>query len=808
MFRNHLLIAWRNIKKYPFYSLINILGLALGLTAFLFIHLYIQHERSYDRYHPLAERTYRIDGEGQLGQQHITSVECGAPVGPTALADFAEVAAFCRFRTTGSAIVSHEKRVFKENDILFADSTVFQVFGINLLAGDPVTALTTPNTLVISEAISQKYFGLTDPIGQSLTLDNDTQYTVSGVMDPMPDNTHFNANILLSFCTSEESRGPYWGNMNMHTYLVLQEGVDADAFALKMNDHFIENYFGPEVEQYVNMPWDEFVASGNGYEFSLFPITDIHLYSNKEGELATNGNASYVSLFSLIGFFILLLACINFTNLATARSAVRAKEVGVRKAIGARRRNLVSQFLSESLLVSGLALVVAAIAIVLSLSSFNQLTGKAFTFTDVFDWQWLSIAVSVGLITAVVAGAYPAFSLARLQTVQVLKQQSKSGKRARPYLRNALVVFQFVVTVFLICSTLVVQRQLKFIQDKQLGYEREQVLIVDDAYALGDQLSVFKEQALALPAVESATVTGFLPTPSYRSNSSFFVGNEAKMSNAVMTGYWQVDHDYLSTMGMTIVAGRDFSRDIQTDSQTIVINEALAAFFPGDPIGQELSQFGDDGNTLESYKVIGVVKNFNFESLRQTITPLTLMLGDSRGFVTLRSTTTQLPELIATLQKQWSVLAPGQPFSYAFLNERFDQLYRSEQQLSSVMNTFTYIALFIACIGLLGLSTFIAQTRAKEVSIRKVLGASVPNLVGLLSKDFMATVVLALLVAIPIAWWAMQQWLANFAYRTELNVSLFLIAAGVALLTALATVGVQSLRSAIANPIKNLRSEE
>jgi putative ABC transport system permease protein len=805
MFRNHLILAWRNLKKYKFYTLVNVLGLTLGLTAFIYIFLYVDNEISYDQQHPFSERTFRVDAAGRLGDQTILTAQTGSPVGPTLQADFPEVSAFCRFRARGSYLMKYEDRHFNEQEIIFVDSTVFQFFGIELLQGDPQKALASPNSLVLSQDMAQKYFGLDDPIGKPLLLDNEFNYTVTGVMEEIPANTHFNFDFLASLSSLEESRENQWGNMNFQTYVILHEGTDPEVFSKKMSDYLVSNYFAPEVEQYIGMPWSEFLATGNAFDFMLFPVKDIHLHSAKDGELGVNGDIKYVWIFSIIGLFILLIACINFMNLSTARSAIRAREVGVRKVVGATPKDLIRQFMGESFLVSFLSLLLATILVVVFLNQFNTLAEKSFSYGDLLSVKYFLLAGVLTLITGILAGSYPALFLSRFKTINILKGSTSEG-RTKPYLRNTLVVFQFLITVFLICSTLVVYKQLNFIQNKKLGYEREQLLMVDYAYALGDNIPAFKARMLSQDAVENATVSGFLPVPSSRNRSSFFVGEKAEMGNTVLTNNWRVDFDYIETMGMELVQGRDFSTQFVTDSQAIVINETLAAYYEGEAVGQKLSRF-DEENKLIAYNIIGVVKDFNYENLRQRIEPLALFIGRSTSIITMRLKTDNLPAFIKTLESTWQEMAPGQPFSYSFMDEDFDKMYNAERRIGSIIGTFAFLAIFIACIGLVGLSTFIAQQRSKEISIRKVLGASTSGLVHLLSKDFVKLVIYALLIAVPLSWWAMTKWLESFAYRIDLDIGIFLLAAVIAMIIALLTVSFQSIRAAIANPVDSLRGE-
>lgn len=806
MFKNHLTIAWRNLTKFKFYSFVNIAGLAFGLAAFLFILLYVKDELSYDLHHPHAKQTYRVDAYGKIGDQIIFTANSGSPVAPTMKSDFPEVEAFCRFRDRGDFLVKYENRHYKEENVLFADSTIFQVFAINMLQGDPDKALTQPNTLILTQEMAEKYFGIGDPMGKSLILDNKQEYKVTGVVEQMPTNTHFQFDFLLSMSTIEESRNNEWGSMNFNAYVILQKGLDIPAFEKKMNEYLVTKYFAPEVEKYIGMPWSEFLKGGNAFEYSLFPLTDIHLHSDKEGDLMANSDIKYIWIFSIIGLFILLIACINFMNMSTARSAIRAKEIGVRKVIGALRQDLVGQFLSESLLVSLFALVLAWAIVSLTLPFFNDLAEKSFTSGQITTPIFIVISIGLAILTGLMAGTYPAVFLSGFQPVKVLKGVFKVNN-AKPHFRNGLVVFQFLITAFLICGTLVVYQQMNYIQNKKLGYDREQLVMLADAYALGEKDKAFKDKMVSLPEVASATLSSFLPVPSSNNNSTYFIGNKPDMNKAVLINNWRVDHDYVKTMGMEIVKGRDFSVDVDTDSQAIVINERMANYFEGDPIGQVISNFGDNEEEIEIYPIIGVVKDFNYESLRQNISPLAFFIGNSRGYLTMRVNTPDIPGFINTLQANWEEMAPGQPFSYSFMDERFDRMYRAERRIGNIIGTFAFLAILIACIGLVGLSTFIAQQRTKEIGVRKVLGATTSGIVGLLAKDFLKLVGLALVFAVPLSWWAMNKWLQGFAYRIEMGWGVFAVAAIVALVIAFLTVSFQSVRAALANPVKSLRSE-
>lgn len=805
MWKNHLKIAWRNLKKSKLYTAINIFGLSSGLIAFLFILLYVQDELSYDSYNAFSDRLYRVDFQGRLGEQEINSAQNAAPLGPALKEIYPEVEGFMRFRSHGSFLVKYQNRNHKEDRISFVDSTFFTLFNIPLLKGQPTEALKAPYSVVLTQAMAQKYFGIEDPIGKQLILDNGDAFEVTGVMEEIPHNTHFQYDFLLSMSTSEESRNQQWGSFNFNVYVLLQKGADRTAFQDKIQDVLIDN-FGKEVEQYVGLSWEEFIAAGNQGQYSLTAVEEIHLHSNLEGEMGPNGNIAYVWIFSIIGLFILFIACINFMNLSTASASTRAKEVGVRKVVGAARGSLIQQFLSESLLISVLSGALAMVGIWFLLPYFNELAGKDLPGLIIQNSGFIVLAAFISVGVGILAGSYPAFFLSAYQPIKVLKGQVERGQ-SKSWLRSGLIVFQFLITTTLIIGALVVYRQLEFVQNKQLGFDKDQVLIVNDAYALGDNIGAFKERLVQNPAVEHVSVTGYLPVPSYRNSTSFFKGNSPVPENAILMNNWYIDQEYIPTFEMEMVEGRAFSTAFPSDSSAVIINEKAAEFWQGeDPVGKQVSQY-DNQDRLVTHTIVGVIKNFHYESLRSRIQPLALFLGESRGAVSMRLQTDDMAGFISFLEKGWNELAPGQPFAYDFLDESFDQMYRAEQRVGRIISTFTILAIFIACIGLFGLATFAAKQRTKEIGIRKVLGASLSGLVGLLAKDFLGLVVISLVAAIPIAWYGMNKWLQNFAYSTSLDWWIFAVAGLSAIAIAFMTVSFQSLRAALANPVKSLRSE-
>lgn len=808
MLRNYFKIALRNLRKHVGFTAINIFGLAVGLACCLLITLYVVDELSYDRFHAKADRIFRINTDVKFGGNDMKMAVSPDPVGPTLKQDYPQVEHFVRLHERGTWLVKQAGAAtnLRENNITFADSTLFDVFTLPLVSGDPKRALTSPNTVVISESAAKRHFGSQDAMGKTLIFDNDKTFKVTGVMRDMPTNSHFRSDFFLTMLNDEYPWGQWLSN-NHYSYVVLREGVDYKQFE-KNFDAVIEKYVGPQALQAIGSTMDQFRKAGNRYQFWLMPITDIHLHSKQQIEFSPAGDIQYVYIFSAVALFILLIACINFMNLATARSANRAKEVGVRKVLGSERQQLIGQFMSESVLMTVLAMVLALIIVAAAIPFFNTVAAKELSIQSLLSPYLVPILVVLPIVVGLLAGSYPALFLSSFKPISVLKGKINVSLK-NVSLRSGLVVFQFMMSVILIVGTIIVYRQITYIQNKNLGFKRDQILTINDVYALGKQTETFKQEVLRLPGVMSGSVSGFLPTPSNRSDNSFFPEGQVDQRNAVNMQAWGVDHDYVKTLGMQIVQGRDFSREFGADSSAVILNETAAKLFGGkDILGKRIMSFDDP--TLKSFKtytVIGVVKNFHFESLRRNISALGLVLEPSSGAASFRLSSTDLPAVISQIESKWKQLAPGQPFNYAFMEEAFDNMYRAEQRVGTIALTFAGLAILIACLGLFGLAAFMAEQRTKEIGVRKVLGASVFSIVGLLSKDFLKLVLIAILIASPIAWYAMSQWLKDFAYKIDIEWWVFALAGVLATLVALLTVSFQSVKAALMDPVKSLRAE-
>lgn len=805
MYQNYLKVAFRNLFRNKFYSLLNISGLAIGIACCILIMLFVTDELSYDKHFEKAERTYRLTMSGALNGSAFDLAVVGPSVGQAMLNDYPEIIEFGRFRGSGSPFIRYGENIFKEEKFVWADHSILDIFDMDLVLGNPETALKDPKSLVMSETAAKKYFGNEDPIGKAIEFRSSKDYKVTGVFKDLPKNTHFDFDVLGSMETLDEAKQAIWLSMNFQTYVVLTE----DANIQSMIDRFpemLKRYVGPEVKQFMNMDWDDMGATGSTMAFSMQPLTDIHLHSDLEGELDANGDIKYVYIFSAIALFILLIACINFMNLATARSAHRAKEVGVRKVLGSLKAQLVNQFLAESLLISFLSFVLAIGIAYLAVPFFNNLSNKELSipFTDpVFLGSVFLGVLSVGLM----AGSYPAFFLSAFQPVKVLKGSLSGGMKSGA-LRNVLVVLQFCTSIFLVIGTLVIMNQLNFIQNKNLGFDRDQVVIVNDAYLAGSNVQALKTELESFPEVKSVAVSGYLPTPSNNNMNVFLKGIVPSQDNQVLMSSWYVDYDYLETMGMTLAQGRNFSKDFPTDSLGMIINEAAVKEFGFEnPIGETIGNFVDIQGNIQGMKVVGVVKDFHYRSLKDKIGPMCMMLGNNAGLMSIKVNTQDYAGLISKIGDAWTEMAPNQPFETSFLDERFNRMYDAEQRLGKIFGVFAGLAILIACLGLFGLASYTAENRIKEVGIRKVLGASVGQLVYLLSKDIGKLVLIAFVIGAPLAWYFMNSWLAGFEYRTTVGWYIFAFTALGALGIALLTMSYQSLKAATGNPVKALRTE-
>ena len=808
MIKNYVKTAWRNIARHKGYSFITIFGLAVGLAGCLLILLFIKDELSYDRYNQNYANIYRVTAYVRFGGLDGSIGTVPAPLAAACSREFPEVESAVRFRELGNVIVRHGDKSYTESGLFFADASIFKVFTLPLRRGNPQTALVRPRTIVLSQTTAHKYFGASDPVGRTLRLDNQEDYQITGVFRDIPANSHFRFDLIASLESLAESRQPRWDGNNFFTYLLLRPGSDTAALQAKFPG-FIREYLGPWIKQVLGSSIDEVYASGVRLEYHLQPLGDIHLRSQLKTEIGVNGDIRFVYIFSAIALLILAIAAINFINLSTARSAGRSREAGIRKVLGSEHRQLVCQFLADSLLLSSLAIVLALLLTAIALPWFNNLTNKEIDLGRIGIGFVAVSAAGMTLLVGLLAGLYPAWRLASARPADVLKGNLAAGVRGGR-LRAVLVVFQFSVSMVLIIATLVVFRQLHFIQNKNLGFAKDQVLILQNAHLLEKQTAAFKIEMLKHPAIVSGTVSGFLPIrPSNRNDSGLFPKGKIQSNSTIIAQNWKVDADYVKTMGMKIVAGRDFAKDAPADNTAVIINQAAARQLGWqEPLGRQIG-FPQDSQvkTFTDRTVIGVVEDFHYESLRSPISPLVMFLGGNGNRISFRFQAGNTASVLSELKRQWQLFAPGQPFEYNFMDERFGEMHRSEQRLGTIFSAFSGLAIFIACLGLLALSSFMAEKRTKEIGIRKVLGATISEIIVLLSREFVKWVAISALIAWPLAYYAMHRWLQGFAYRIQIEFGVFVLSSLLALLIAMLTVSFQAVRAAVANPVDSLRYE-
>ncbi len=811
MIKNYMKVAWRNLIKNKVFSLINIVGLATGLTCFILITLYVSDEISYDRFNEKADRIYRINSFIKLGGSELRLAVSSDPMGAVLKKDFPQVEEFVRFyNSNGSKSIRKGSEFINENAVVHADSTLFRVFTLPALYGDTKTALNDPNTVVVTESAAKKYFGATDVVGRTIETNENgsTLYKVTAVIKDVPHNSHFNFDFFFSMDNVQYGFGNFLSH-NFQTYILLKKGADYREVE-KMFPKFVESYVMPQAKVVMQInSMEEFNKAGNNLEYRLIPLLKIHLHSDFFVELGTNGDIKYVYIFSAVAVFILLLACINFINLSTARSMSRSREVGIRKVLGTTKSKLIFQFLSESALTVIIAMIIAVVIAWQVLPFFNQLAAKSLTPTMLFSTKMLIILIGLPFVVSVLAGSYPSLFLSSFNPVTVLKGKLNSGSH-KSNIRSGLVIFQFATSIILIIATITVYRQLDYIQKRKIGFNKEQVLVVDGTGVLGTGVEAFKNEVRKMPGVINGTNAGYLPVAgSARNDNTFSRESVLSPTNTFNMQFWGVDEQYIPTLGMEMKSGRNFSREFGRDSSAIIINESTAELlgYP-DPIGKKIyTLVNTTSNDVIAYEIIGVVKNFNYESLRQRIGPLAFALNNSTWATAFRVKPENSQAVVSAISSKWKSLSTGTPFNYHFLDESFNNMYRAEQQVGRVAIAFAVLAVIIACLGLFGLATYIAEQRTKEIGVRKVLGATVQNIVMMLSRDFLMLIIIASLIAFPIAWWAMFKWLQDFEYRIGVGWWIFILSGFIAILVALFTISFQAVRAAVSNPVKSLRTE-
>jgi putative ABC transport system permease protein len=796
MFKNYLKVAVRNLKKYKVYSFINIFGLATGLACSIFVFLYIFNEISYDKFHEKFDQIYRVYVKARIDNRTIETLGTSAPLAQTLKDEYPELLQALRvsaYRDSPSrkAVIHLDDKTFEENNVYTVDPNFFEVFSFSLISGDPHSVLSQPHTAVLTEATARKYFRSDNPIGKTLTIDG-KECQVTGLTEDVPINSHFHFDILVSSRTFEWGTGTEWLSSRCLTYVVLNKNQAPEVLESRFPG-FVDKYLGEGGEKFHWSYW-------------LQPLKDVHLHSNLGDEFEVNGNIVYVYVFSIIALFILIIASINFMNLATAKYSSRIREIGVRKVVGSTKEQLVKQFLGESILLSFISLFAALVLVQLLFPAYRNLIGLDLNLNFFNNPYVIPALAGLALLVGILSGSYPAFFLSSFKPAEILKARNLPGAKNRSVLlRNWLIVFQFAVSVLLIIGTVVVYKQLRYIQNKDLGFDQEQVLVLKNIHLLNNQKEAFKNKVLQHPGIMSASVCSAVPSTSF---NSWAVIPEGKTADEWTTLRFCVgDHDYFDTLGLELVEGRLFSKDLGTDVDAAVLNEeAVKVLGWENPIGKKFKR----GRKIHS--VIGIVKDFHFESMHKKVQKLAVVLSSPsyeffRRLVAVKIRPDNFRATLDHIDSVWNSFSLELPLEFSFLDQDLDSLYRSEQKTGSILLLFVFMAVVIASLGLLGLMAFVINRRTKEIGIRKILGANNLSVMVSLVREFVTLVLLANIIAWPFGWYAMQKWLENFAYNTTIGIEVFVLTASLSLVTAVVTIGYQVLKALRANPVDSLRYE-
>jgi putative ABC transport system permease protein len=808
MLRNYLTIGWRNLLKQKMYSAIKIGGFALGISACLLIALFIRDELSFDKHYTNTDRIFRLIRSGEFSEGFERSVWFEAPFARKLKEEFPDVEEAGRINASelfgaGSNEIRRADQVenYYEEGFAYADQELLDILEIPMVYGTREHALAEPGSVVISKSKADKFFPNEDPVGKLLVTNNNTAnpLKVGGVMQDFPSNSHMQYHFLISLTNREFWKGEqdlFWAT-NYPTYVRLREGADPKVLERKMLS-MVEKYLLPHWTQRRAVDAKKVLAT---FRYELQPVSDIHLKSTGIYDTAPRSDIRYIWLFGGIACFVLVIAAINFINLSTARSANRAKEVGLRKVVGSLRVHLIRQFLTESLLFCVCSFVIGLALAILLVPYFNELSGKSLTFPW-SEWRLLPLILAALVMVGLIAGLYPSFYLSSFQPVHVLKGSVTKGSQGS-FLRSLLVVFQFTTSIILVVGTIVIYRQMNFILNTKVGFDKDQVLLIQGTNSIGNRAKTFKDEILQLSDVKSVSFADYLPIKGTKRNGNgFWREGEVETSPAVYGQRWVVDNDYIKTMGMRIMSGRDFDINVASDAQSVIINQKLANdLFQGDALGKQLTT-GDVPKT-----VIGIVENFHFETMKEEIGPLCMLMGFNSNITSVKVKTADMAGFLNSIESIWKKFAPHQPLRYTFLDDSFEAMYADVKRTGHIFNSFAILAIVVACLGLFALSAFMVERRGKEISIRLVLGASVKSIFRLLTQDFVKLVVISFLIAAPLGWYLMNDWLQEYKYKTDITWEVFLIAGGLALAIAIITISFQAIKAAVVNPAQSLRSE-
>ncbi len=795
----------RSFKRQRAYIVINILGLAIGIACSLLITLYVLNEAGYDRFNEKKDRLYRVILNGKIGGQEITGAFTPAIMGPTLPKEFPEVEDFLRMNGVGPTIVEYEQQIFTDNDIIQADSSFFNFFTIPVIKGDPAYLLNSPHKVVLSETAARKIFGNIDPVDKLVKIGSDSiKYVVSGVMQEVPSKSHFNASMVTSFMTNSRSKEGEWLNNSFGLYLLLKPNSSPATVDAKFTD-LIVKYVGPEVQKYLGTTIEEFLKKGNKYRYYLQKLTDIHLDNTVQGDFKAPIDPKYLIIFGSIAILIVLIAAINFMNLATAQASRRAKEVGIKKIGGSTRGMLIAQFLTESFILAFVSLLFALLIVKLSLPYFNNLLGTKLVLNLFAAWYTIPVLLLFTLIVGIMSGSYPAFFLSSFNPYEVLKGNARNAA-SNGRLRQILVVFQFAVSILLIVGTLIMNRQIKYMLNKDVGFNKEQLIVIERAHVIGPRMKSFKESVKSIPGVINISSSTALPGRTNNNNGYMIEGR--KDETFLMTTSW-VDYDFLDTYEMKLDSGRVFNESYTTDAQACILNESAMKNF-GITNMEKTRIMRPDENGSDYLSIIGVVKNFNFESLRNPIQPYILLFqGENNywGYITVRLSSSNYAATINAIEKIWKEYSSNTPLQYYFLDADFEKMYSQEKQNARMAMIFSLLAIFIAALGLFGLTSYTVEQKTKEIGVRKAMGSSVAGIYVQISREIVVLVSISALISWPVIYYYAGKWLENFYYKINLGFLSFVAGLIIALGIALITISYRVLRAASVNPAKSLKYE-
>lgn len=800
MFLSFFKISLRNLRKQGFYSALNILGLAIGLASAIFIILYIHDELSYDKFNEDYKNIYRLTVDAKFDTKYEKSALSSFVHGTVIKENFPEVKSFTRITAYESFIITYGEKSLKEKKIITADPNIFNLFKIDLLEGNKKNALSTSSKAIISESIANKFFFNESPIGKVIKLDNLTDVIITGVFKNFPITSHFKPNIIMGLA---DISGNDWTNLQNYTYLKLKKNANIKVFENKIN-RYGEKILRVECAK-TGVDYDK-IFNNSYYNLILQPLDEIHLHSNFEHEFEKNGDITDIYIFGTIAFLIILLASVNFINLSTAKVSLRAKEIGIKKIVGSGKKLLIFQFLAESLLITFISFFISLIFVII-LKKFIALEIGVIVTSGLFDnFYILPSIILLVILTGLIAGIFPALIFSSTNPLSIIKG-SFNGRINKNSFRNVLVIFQFSISLVMICLTFIIYNQLSYINEKKIGYDKEQTIVVNDSYLLGNysKIKTFTNTISNIPSIKSLTISGFLPITSTRSSRGVMPDGLANQNKMSVVQTWRIDENYLKTLGIDIREGRNFSENFNSDSNSVIINETYAKILNfSNPLAHSIAYLSN--NQLKTFRIIGVTKDFHYESLKYPIQPLIFFNGKSSGAIAIK-VNGNIPKTIELIKEKWKNFSHSAPFNYSFLDKEFENMYNDEVRTGRMFTIFTFISIFICCLGLVGLSTFVAERRIKEIGIRKTLGASIYNLLFLLIKDFLGLIFISFFISIPLSYFLMKEYLANFAYKTDISIVIFFFAGLVTLIISLVSVSYQSIKASLINPSKTLKCD-